>query len=284
MRVVPIAGSAVSAGFVLACMACAGGAGDAGAAEPRSITLRFKAVVGHQAFDCSTSYAVPGRQGLTFTAMDFRFYVQDVRLIARGGGEVPVELDARTPFQSPDVALVDLAADEGLCVGFRESGTNLTITGRVPAGDYTAVIFTTGVPEELNHQDLAMAKPPLNDPSMYWAWSNGYRFVSVMLSATDAKDGLPVQTGIHIGAAGCTGSQSAGFTCSQPNRNRVQLDGFDLDESTIVADFAAAVADLDLSLWHQCHGGEPECVSAFRAFGLGPEGAALAMQRVFRLE
>jgi uncharacterized repeat protein (TIGR04052 family) len=259
-------------------------AGGAGAAEHRRITLRFKAVVGSQAFDCWTNYAVPGKSGVTFTPMDFRFYVQDVRLIARGGGEVPVELDARAPAQSPDVALVDLAADEGTCVSFNASGTNLTVTGRVPAGDYAAVVFTTSVPEELNHQDIATSEPPLNDPTMYWAWASGYRFVSAMLSATVANANQAPQTGVHIGAVGCTGSQSAGFTCSQPNRNRVRLDGFDIDKSTIVADFGAVIAELDLSVSHQCHGGEPECAPAFTAFGLGRDGAALETQRVFRLE
>ena len=271
--------------FVVACAGCSErgmhASLDAGSGELRPITLQFKAVVGDQPFDCWTEYA--GTPGLTFTAMDFRFYVQDVRLIARDGREVPVALDARGPGQSHDVALLDFAADEGSCFTFTESGTNVTITGQVPAGDYSSVVFTLGVPEQLNHQDVVTAKPPLNDPSMYWAWSNGYRFVSLMLAAT-REGAAPVQTGVHIGAMGCAGSESSGFSCSHPNRNRVQLDGFDLDRSTIVADFAAALRDLDLSVAHQCHGGEPECTSAFAAFGVGPDGAALPTQRVFRLQ
>jgi uncharacterized repeat protein (TIGR04052 family) len=277
-----------------------GGAGgrdeqDSGTGDEQAITIRFKAKVGNDDFECGRNYAGQGSKGTAVRPRDLRFFVEDVRLIARGGREVPVELDTRAPVQTSDVAIVDFAE---LAAGCSAGGNlrNLTINGRVPAGDYTGITFSNAVPERLNHQNIATASPPLQDTSTYWGGASGYRFILAEV-ATEAPPGSEPDdadggsgprfgpTVLHIGSAGCTGSTTNGFTCSRPYRNRVKLDGYDPDSSTIVADLGAVFRNVDLSTPLECHGADPECASAYAAFGLDTaDGGALSSQSVFRIE
>jgi hypothetical protein len=90
---------------------------------------------------------------------------------------------------------------------------------------------------------------------------------------------------VHIGAGACTGTSATGYTCARPNRTKVELEGFDAESSTIVADLSKAYEDVDLKDAIECHGPGPECAPVYDAFGLNLEtGAARDSQKVFRIE
>lgn len=172
---------------------------DAGAPR-QAVTLRFKGKVGSQDLACGQSYAGQGSKASTITPRDFRFFVHDVRLISASGTEVPVQLDERLPYQSKEITLIDFADGTGRCDP-SDKGTNTTVTGTVPVGNYTGVAFVEGVPETLNHADPAEHPGPLQAPGASWGWTLGFRFVmaEVVASATPSDAGA-TDAGGHTGA------------------------------------------------------------------------------------
>ena len=271
----------------------AGGGGGSSAAAGQAVTIRFKAKLGSEDLVCGKSYANLGATKLSATPQDFRFFIEELHLLTGGGEKARVQLDDRTPFQTKDVALLDFTDMRGSCSAGGAT-VNTSITGTVAAGEYSGVELVIGVPESLNHQNIALAKPPLQDVSTYWGWASGYRFIMAGLlvlpgggsDPADADGGAkPGANVVHIGSVGCSGGNATGFSCSRPNRNRVKLDGFDADEDSIVADLAKVFEKIDLGAAVDCHGPDPECAPAYAAFGIDLEsGAALDAQTVFRVE
>lgn len=264
--------------------------GDAASGSGASVKFTFKAVVGTQPFACGTTYSSVGSTKLNATPKDFRFFVQDFKLLTRNGDEVPVEIPSVAPFQDTGVALIDFTDGKGECGG--DAKTNVEITGTAPAGDYDGIVFSVGVPETLNHQNVVTANPPLQNPALNWGWLNGYRFLLAEIDvpglATDdagTDDGGVSSTSslVHTGSGGCAGSTKNGFQCSRPNRNLVRLSGFDPRKQPIVVDLGAIFAQTDLRLAKQCHGAEPGCENMFQALGIDmATGAPLETQDVFR--
>jgi hypothetical protein len=170
---------------------------DGGAAEEagldagdgtQAVSIRFKAKLGNQELVCGQNYAQQGTTQVVATPQDFRFYVQELRLIRKGTQEEErVVFDVLPPFQRAEVALIDFTDDKGSCGGSGGSIVNTTIRGRVPAGDYDGIVFVNGVPEELNHQRVETAAAPLDEVTMYWNWQSGYRFVVAELALVDAS-------------------------------------------------------------------------------------------------
>jgi uncharacterized repeat protein (TIGR04052 family) len=253
-------------------------------AQPVPVTIQFAAAVGNQDFACGQTYPnprMPVQSGQTATPSDFRFYVEDVRLINAAGNDVPITLDIRAPWQSASVALLDFEDGRGSCVN-GDVGTNAVITGTVPAGEYVGVAFRNGVPEDLNHDDPTTLEAPLRAPGMHWSWLSGFRFMRAQLMQTRG----PAENVFEVGSTGCSGDPVAGTAvCSRPNRNEVRLSNFNPATSTIVADIGAIFAQLNWRRTNECHGTDAVCESMFTAYGVDFEtGAALGNQQVYRVE
>ena len=153
--------------------------------DTKKIAVDFKAVVGDREFACGESYESIGTSESTVTPTDFRFYVSDVALIDESGNAVPLELEQDSKWQYQNVALLDFEDGTSAC----DNGTaemNTTVVGTVPEGDYQGLQFTMGVPEDLNHEDAAIAPSPLNLTSMWWNWQGGYKFLRVDLETDEA--------------------------------------------------------------------------------------------------
>jgi uncharacterized repeat protein (TIGR04052 family) len=261
-----------------------GGAGSGGGTGPIPVTLNFKAVVGNQDFACGRNYSGLGSTGTSVTPLDFRLFVQDVKLVRADGQEVPVQLSTRAPWQSPTVALLDFENGSGGCAGDGTAETNTTITGTAPAGDYVGVVFTNGVPFELNHADPTTLPDPMKTyPTLTWGWLGGFRFIKAEVQTADA-----IQSWMHLGSGGCSGAPTTGgtVTCTRPNRNKVSLSNFTLGSSVIVADFAQIFANSDISQEQGCHGSpQSVCEPMFASFGVGyVGGVTLNTQSVYHVE
>ena len=100
------------------------------AATTSSVTLHFKGKVGTADFACNTQYPNQGATAVTVEPRDFRFYVSNVFLVDEAGNKVPVTLDTRSPWQTPDLALIDFENGTGACAAEGTPETNDTITGR----------------------------------------------------------------------------------------------------------------------------------------------------------
>jgi hypothetical protein len=122
----------------------------AAAADRQPVTLRFAAQVNGQPFACGQRYADIGTTRSTITPGDFRFYVSEVALVDEAGRAVPVTLAQDGMWQLDNLALLDFEDGSGPCRN-GTAGTNTEVRGSVPAGRYTGLRFTLGVPFARNH-------------------------------------------------------------------------------------------------------------------------------------
>jgi uncharacterized repeat protein (TIGR04052 family) len=153
-------------------------------ADTKEIAINFAAYVGESEFVCGESYEGVGTEESTITPTDFRFYVSNVSLIDQAGNAVPLKLQQDGKWQYQNTALLDFEDGKSAC----DNGTteiNTTVVGTIPQGDYQSLQFTLGVPQNLNHDDAAIASSPLNLTSMWWNWQGGYKFLRVDLTTKD---------------------------------------------------------------------------------------------------
>lgn len=268
---------------LLAALALAGCDDDGGDAP---ITLTFEARIGDAPFACDAVFTGVGSSGAEVRPLDFRLYLHDLTLIRADGERVPLTVDDDGEWQRDGVALLDFEDATGTCAT-GSSGTNALVRGRAPAGEYTGVAFTVGLPEAMNHLDAATAAAPLNSQGLWWSWAGGYKYMRLDLASTNQPAFY-----FHLGATACGGDPAAGFTCKYPNLATVTLEGMTPGQDTIVIDGAAVFAGVDVDRGEvmgdtlpgcMAFPGDPECPAMLGALGLGFEGAApIAAQSVFR--
>lgn len=283
-------------------------------AQETPVTLNFAAQVGAETFRCGGAYADIGTTKSTVTPSDFRLYVSEVALIRADGSEQPVTLAQDKKWQHQTVALLDFEDKSGPCTN-GTAETNSAVKGTVPAGAYTGVAFTLGVPFALNHADATLAESPLNVTTMFWNWLGGYKFLRVDMDTSGAAGGQGPKGRergfvVHLGSTACqpamahqgggmamSGGSAGGHgmqggaamqpaqSCANPNRARVTLAGFDPAKQTVIADLKALLAETnvdvnqpDTALGCMAAANDGDCPGIFRALGL-PNAA---LQRFFR--
>lgn len=255
---------------------------DAPAGDP--VTIRFAAKVNGQPFACGQTYANVGSPAADYEAQDFRLFVHDVKLIAADDSRVPVALD-HDAFQRDGLALLDFEDGTSGCPS-GTAATHTSLTGRAPAGTYTGIELSIGVPADLDHLDAATADPPLDDTTMWWVWRAGYKFVRIDGTANGIT-GFP----FHLGSTGCPGSSPVSpptGPCDQPNTPTVTLTGFDPTTATITADLGALLATTNLAVnasgtadGCQSEPTDPDCAGVFASIGLPFGSAAAGEQTLF---
>ena len=218
-------------------------ASSASAQVPKKIDVAFAARAGGKPVACGTAIPGLGAKGQAAQLRDLRFYVSDVKLLRGHRRSVPVRL-ARSSFgvtrSGGAVTLIDLENGRGSCAEEGTKVTNAHVRGSVPAGRYTGLSFTVGVPSALNHSDIAGAPAPLNLAAMGWSWQVGRKFLKVETSD-------PVFM-VHLGSTGCTGNPAgAHVTCTSSNRVRVRMPSFDASRQKVAVDVKALLAGSDLS-------------------------------------
>lgn len=262
------------------------------ASATRQVSLTFAANVGGTPFQCGTWYAL-GRTAAKSTASDLRFYIHGITLKRADGTAVPMTLDQGTPWQDEGIALLDFEDGTGPC----SNGTpelRQTVTGSVPAGNYTGVEFTVGVPAERNHLELSTQRAPLTLSRLFWSWTGGYKFMRIDLRSERPDTAAVTPWMIHLGSTGCTkvDADNADAACTTGNRPQIALTAFDPDKNTIVFDLAALLAGADV-LGNQpstalgCMAGadDSDCAPVFSALGMPhPTTHAAPIQRAFRVE
>lgn len=299
--------------------ACLALAGTAWAAEPatQDITVRFALKAGDQTVTCQTPAIKLGRAQTPVRLRDARLYVYDVALLTAQGQKVPLALTT-SDWQTHGVALIDFEDGSGGKEGCDggSAGTNLSVVGRVPAGQYTGLSLGVGVPVSatgaagervsLNHSSHLSAPAPLDVPAMGWSWQAGRKFMKVEVlpegGITRSNGSSKVWT-FHLGSGGCKGNPATGeiVQCAQPNRAQLRFDAFDAALDQVVLDLAGLYTGADLSRDEGgasgCMSGvtDPECGPLFDNLGLqlgesapgrGDGGLPKAggVQRAFRVE
>jgi len=257
-------------------------ASDTGSTQP--VTVRFRAMVGNQLFACGQTYNSVGQTQTTWSPIDFRMYVHDLKLVTSTGRVETVQLEQDGTWQHQNVALLDFENRSGRCSpGTAE--TNTEIKGRIPPGTYTEIRFTLGLPFDLNHLDVATAPSPLNITGMFWSWQSGYKFLKLEGNTTGLNSWV-----FHLGSTGCVANPMGQVVtpCSAPNRPTIALSNFDTATQVIVADVARLTANSDLNTNTQgtapgCMSGsmDPECTALFSQLGLSYEGSVVNNPQLF---
>ena len=268
----------------------------------QSVKLNFAAEVNGKAFACGQQYTGIGTTRSTVTPSDFRFYVSEVQLITVDGRAVPVQLDQDGTWQLENIALLDFENAAGPCRN-GTAGLNTAVRGQVPAGTYTGIRFTLGVPFARNHGDPTVSPSPLNNTAMFWNWQGGYKFLKfdtassgkpTTVAPPDARGGGSASGfSVHLGSTVCAAPSktSAPSACQNPNRVMVEFRNFDPAKSTIVADIGRvlASANVDVNAPQTSPGcmsfpKDADCPPVMGALGLSYDGmAAPGAQRLFAL-
>jgi uncharacterized repeat protein (TIGR04052 family) len=259
-------------------------AADAAASHPRrKITLRFSARIGSEPFACGREYSDIGTQKTRVTPSDFRFYVSEIRLIDAEGKEAPFAIDDKPPFQQSGVGLITFTDGQGYCaVGGVVK--NEALVGSAEIDKVTGLVFSTSVPDALNHGNPAMAPAPLQAAGAHWSWLQGYKFFMAEAVQVGLDGGVPGNGLLHVGSTQCS-MQNGNIACAHGNHNTIRLGDFDPDAHTVVADFGAVFSQTDVSADSQCHSTGERCGPLFEAVGIDfVTGEVRPSQRVFRKE
>lgn len=262
-----------------------GGDGEADAGS-QPVAIQFAARIDGQPFACGQTYEGVGSTAAAYVAADFRFYIHDVALRPAGGGDpVPVAL-VEDESQAGILALLDFEDATADCQ-MGSPTTHTTVTGEVPAGDYSGISFKLGVPFEMNHLDPASDPAPLQQSGMSWAWQFGYKFLKA--------DGVVAGEGfnLHLGSTGCPGDspeQPPTGACVNPNVLAVEL-AFDPAVDTIVADVGRVLRDADVTTntadtapGCMSFPEDPECNTIFPKLGLPFDDIQAGAQELFSVE
>lgn len=262
--------------------ACGGGGSDTPVdTGPRSLSIEFAAVAGSTPAKCGTAVSGLGSGAIDAQIKDLRFYIANVNLVKADGTLVPLTLAANDDWNftkdGQSLTLIDLEDATGACSG-GTTATNATIKGTVPAGSYTGVQLTMGVPFALNHSDYATATKPLDVQAMAWSWQSGRKFAKIEVSdpAGTAGTWTAKTFNVHLGSTGCTGNPASGETvsCKAPNRMSFSLGSFNPDTQKIAVDLKALLAGNDITrnaagaAGCMSGGTDPECAKVFESMAI----------------
>ena len=269
-------------------------------AGQQSVNIQFAADINGQPFACGQSYSNVGTTKSTITPSDYRVYVSEVKLVRKDGSTVPVQLTQDGVWQYQNIALLDFENGTGPCRN-GTAPTNTTVRGAAPAGEYTGVELTVGVPFALNHQDPTVAPAPLNSTAMFWNWQGGYKFIKFDTTSSGISDQKPAAANemgpvtrysVHLGSTVCASASKtqAPQACQNSNRVTARFDKFDLSKGQIVFDIGAVLAQANVDV--NAKGTSPGCMSfpkdadcppVMGALGLGYDGvAAPGAQRLIK--
>jgi uncharacterized repeat protein (TIGR04052 family) len=274
-------------------LSACGGGGDGGADTPTTqpVALNFTAALGTTALASPCGAPLPGLGSTPVNAKlkDLRFYVSNLHLINAAGAEVKVTLAANAnqlTRGADSVALIDLrdTTVQGDCA---PGNGHFTITGTVPAGSYTAVAFTLGVPETLNHVDpFDVSNAPLDNLDLGWDWTGGKKHLQVEINPENAttpgsyvngitRPGSAAATtfALHLGNTGCANPAAGVYSCDNINTRDIHFHNFNLATQRIAVDlqalFAASNLQRDLGEAVGCMSSatDPECANLWPVLG-----------------
>lgn len=226
----------------------------------KDVAINFKFAVNGKPYSCSQTYTGVGNNpdagAQVFLPSFARFYLHDVKLGGPNGADVPVSITGDGVWQLSDAGVVMISADTGGCKG--DAPVHLQVLGTAPEGTYAGLKFKIGLPFAVNHLFVDNQPPPLNDPAMYWSWTNGYRFMKI--EGFDAvKKSLPGGL-LHLGSAGCVPDKSNNPTsCAFENLVDVAFPTFNIATNSVVLDIGTLFKDTDITVNVS---GPPGCMSA----------------------
>ncbi|TGL08350.1 metallo-mystery pair system four-Cys motif protein [Leptospira bouyouniensis] len=245
------------------------------ASAPQTVNLNFEALANGQNLTTGSNITANAR---TVQFRDFRLFVSEVKMVRADGTTADVTLTTDNVWQANGVALIDFETTQ-------TTEKNLKVTGSAPAGAYTGIQYTVGVPESLNHLDRTTQVSPLNIGPMYWAWTSGYKHSKIEFSF----DSGTTWTNLHVGSTNCTGAPNYG-NCGKKYRASIQLNGsINPSNQTISLSVDQLIKDHTGGINTTCMPAQAgaDCTPLIRAFGINETSGSVdssISQRVFSLK
>ena len=228
-----------------------------------ALGMGFLSSCGSGATQGELRFGIADEEAATVRAL--QFYVHAIELIDEHGKPHSFRFASAPPWQSEQVALVDLAGDPSTP---RHASVQGTLDA--PAGlTYSAVRLTVGVPFELNHGNPLVAGAPLDRGEMFWNWQSGHKFLRADLAVASHE------WSFHLGSTGCSSASALrppAQPCLQPNEMRIELEGDPLRD-VIRLRLQPLVAAAQSASYVVCTGDylvDPACKHAYAATGLQP--------------
>lgn len=197
--------------------------------------------------DCNTVLNI---QGQRWSIRDFSLYLSQLKYFDSSGAWSNVTLDVDEDSSSNVVLLTPNCSEARL-------GYQWKINVVEAVDQWQKVKFTLGVPFELNHQNPIFQKNPLNDPSMFWVWRTGHKFLRLEM---DSEQNSFV---FHLGSVGCQSKSAVRAptsACLYSNLNQYEIDL--AEHKTIVLDLAVLMGGVTLSNNITCKSSpeNPDCL------------------------
>jgi uncharacterized repeat protein (TIGR04052 family) len=93
--------------------------------------------------------------------------------------------------------------------------SGLQFVSQISLADADTLAFELSVPFEVNHQNPLVQPSPLNQPSMFWSWRSGHKFLRMDFQSNQGR------WAFHLGSVGCESASSVRSPvapCKQANR------------------------------------------------------------------
>lgn len=188
--------------------------------------------------------------GVSGRIADLKWFLSSPRALV-DGEEVALTFVEDGAWQLADIALLDLEDGSADCSAQGSSRTNDQLVFDADSAQTLrradGLVFELGVPFDRNHRDPAAEPAPMNDPTTFWAWQSGYKFMRVDL-LLDSTEGPPGWN-LHLGSTGCMSdgkTVAPSVACDRPNRARVELD-YEGPDQVLTLDLGALVETSDFT-------------------------------------
>ena len=166
---------------------------------------------------CETSFT---QQNKDWHYQQLQFFISNIA-VKNKQGSWHTWLMKKNAFQNQNIALIGENCADKKSSKNKNNHWSIEFSEQLNLHDFTALRFTLGVPFEFNHLNPLTQPSPLNDPSMFWVWQTGHKFLRLELaSKTDSWL-------FHLGSTGCKAPSSVRSPkdqCRQPNRVDVELE------------------------------------------------------------
>ncbi|WDD99853.1 metallo-mystery pair system four-Cys motif protein [Thalassomonas actiniarum] len=193
-----------------------------------------------------------------------QFFISDLEVISQGDDSASGEVNnlwqtwpmLESEFQSGMVALLGQ-----VCSPDDRDATSgnwqLALAPSFELSSISRIRFTLGVPFSLNHQNPLTQKSPLNEPSMFWVWRTGHKFLRLEMVSKD-------DTWLfHLGSTGCSAVSPVrppAEECRQPNRFQFEF-AFDSKTPELRLDLSRLLTQVTLTREKSCQSApeNPHC-------------------------
>lgn len=219
-----------------------------GACADEAVSLTVDAVDAGTSLRCGDTVTAGNASG---RIADLKWFLSSPRAVV-DGEEVELTFVEDGAWQLSDIALIDLEDASADCAAQGSERTNDQLVFDAESAKTLrkadGLVFNLGVPFNRNHKDPAAEAPPMNDPTTFWAWQSGYKFLRLDLKLDGTGEG-PTGWNLHLGSTGCVSDGATvapSVECSRPNRARIALD-YDGPDQVLALDVGALVAGSDFT-------------------------------------